>query len=734
MIFTRQTLLPLIAVAITTGSAHAAVAPVSDEPVKLDKFTATAEKEAALSLPLDANPLTGSRLGLANRDLPASVSVVTQELIQLRGARTAIEAIESAVGMTGGMGSGSIPSYTTRGFAGGDVSILRDGIRQNTAAQSSRPLDPFLFDRIEVLKGPASLLFGEGAIGGAVNYVSKLPDTTFRGEAFASVGSWENYRTAVGFGGPVSGAPLSYRVDATRQTTAGYVDRSSISLNGYAASARWAPSATVALTFSGTFLKDNSESYYGTPVVYDAVIDQNGVQSVRVANSATDRLVNARIAPGTRRTNYNNLDNFAQGENSFWRLIADVKASPELTLRNEAYVSTQLLHWRNTENYVWNPVKQLVDRSSFLLIYRDDLILGDRLDLISDRELAGHKNKFLVGGFIEHSDLIRNSGQSNYSSSATTVTLLNPDVGYGPVARFQKTVDVLVDTLAFYTEDAFSVRDNLKLIGGLRWDGIDTERRSFIGAATFNKRYTPLTGRFGAVWTAAPGLNLYASFSRAAQPVSQLVSLNATQADFSLQKGRQLEAGAKATFWQKRADLTFAVFDLEKNDLLTSTLVNNVRVSQQIGAQVAQGAELSLALSPERGWRFEGSVAWTWKTEFRDFYENLGAGVISRAGNTPPNVPQLVAGAFAVRTVGTWQLTAGVRHVGERAANNANLIFLPAYTTVDAAIAYRWGGATLTLRGRNLTDATYEEASSAGGLLRRLADPRSAEFSVRYTF
>ncbi len=64
---------------------------------------------------------------------------------------------------------------------------MRDGIRQNTASQSSRPLDSFLFERIEVLKGPASLLYGEGAVGGAINYVSKIARRHYEGRSSMSV-------------------------------------------------------------------------------------------------------------------------------------------------------------------------------------------------------------------------------------------------------------------------------------------------------------------------------------------------------------------------------------------------------------------------------------------------------------------------------------------------------------------------------------------------------------------
>src|SRR5690606_23441250 len=163
----------LLSVVLTTVDVTAQSIP--PDAIELDAVEVSAEKLRHFSLPLDASPASGSRVGLSNRDLPASVSVVSQEVMQARGLRTAVEAVEAAVGMTGGTQYGSIPSYTTRGFGGNSVTVMRDGIHQNTASQSSRTVDSFILDRVEVLKGPAGLMFGEGAVGGAVNYLSKLP-------------------------------------------------------------------------------------------------------------------------------------------------------------------------------------------------------------------------------------------------------------------------------------------------------------------------------------------------------------------------------------------------------------------------------------------------------------------------------------------------------------------------------------------------------------------------------
>lgn len=731
----RRRLFVISCAACWSAQAQQAALPAPEAP-PAQSVVVTGARTLSTALSLDLPNQTGSRLGLELRDLPASVSVVTQEQMQVSGARTALEAVRSAVGMTGGIGVGSIPSYVTRGFAGNDVTIMRDGIRQNTSSQASRPLDSFLFDRIEVLKGPASLMYGEGAIGGAVNYVSKRASDKFNAESVLSVGPWGNAAAAVGAGGPTGVAGVSFRADFSHRKERLYVERSGARYDALGGELAWQATADTRISLSGTVLDDSVSSYYGTPVVYDAVIDNNGVQTVRRANTATDRLVNARIDPATRRLNYNNLDNFAQARNSFWRLVAETQLSPEWSLRNETYAATQRLDWRNTETTVWNPVTGLVDRFNVFLIFRRDLQVGNRLDLTWNGNLFGHANRLVVGALYDHNDQDRNSGQPGVPPSPTpaSVPLIGFNPGFGPPVVSSKTLNVVTKTSAVYIENAFDLNADWKLIGGLRYDRITLDRTSFIGAAPFAKQYGPLTGRVGTVYTVAPQVNVYASYSYAAQPVSQLVSLAAAQSDFSLQKGRQWEAGIKATGWDSRADLTVALFDITKRDLLTSEIVNGVRINSQIGAQVSQGMEFEAVLRPAAGWSIEARLATTWKAEFQDFNENLGTGVVSRSGNTPPNVPKRVAGLSVLRTWAGWRGRVALEHVGVRQANNNNGIQLKAYTTLGASIEHRWDRLSLTLRGRNLSDRVYEDSAAGGGLMRRLADPRSVELGLRYEF
>jgi iron complex outermembrane receptor protein len=740
-----------VSVAICLTLARAATAQpevlADGSPLELDAFAVTRERQTQFALPLEAAPSTASHLGLAHRDLPASIAIVTQEVMQLRGFRTAVEAIEGAAGMVGGTQYGSIPSYSTRGFTGNSITVLRDGLRQNTASQSARTLDSFNLDRVEILKGPASLLFGEGAIGGAVNYISKPPDRLTRGEVLVSHGARNHTRIGLGVGGPVVADKIFFRTDVSHTQRDGYVERNHERYTSVNGALGWQPNDHWKLTLFTAYLEDRNESYYGNPVLYDAVDRTDPLTGLTTrlvarANTATDALVNPRVDPTARRTNYNILDNYAETENSFHRLRADWTPTHDWQLTNETYATTQLLRWRNVESNLWNPITQLVDRSAFTHIYRDDFLLGNRLSVLRKSELFGRSNRFVLGGVWERNALIRGGTPEGYATTLSSVTLLNPDVGRGPgdATRFQKSSRVHIDTAALYLENAIDLTAALKFVTGLRHDRIAITRRTFPTSANptplrFEKNYAPTTGRAGFVWSAHDDVNLYASFSRAAEPVTQLVSLSSAQHDFSLQTGHQFEVGAKGSFAAGKFDFTLALFELEKNDLLSATLDpdTGLRISQQIGAQRSQGTELSLTWLPTRDWRVEFNFAWTWTAEFKDFNESVGTGFISRDGNRPANVPEFVANFHLSKQLGrAWRLGGGPRYVSERAAHNANLIWSPAYTAVDASLTYTHHTWSLTLHARNILDESYEEWAT--GLMRRLADPRNVELSARYHF
>ncbi|MDP2000655.1 MAG: TonB-dependent receptor plug domain-containing protein, partial [Rhodoferax sp.] len=150
-------------------------------------------------LQLNEQSSTGSRLDLTGRETPATVQTITQSEIQFKGLRTAREAFAGIPGVISGNVPGNPAAVMMRGFSGNAVSILQDGVRVATSTVVQRDTNTWHFDRIEVIKGPASVLYGEGALGGVINKVTRKP--TFNGQEFDALFSYGSFNTSTVAGG-----------------------------------------------------------------------------------------------------------------------------------------------------------------------------------------------------------------------------------------------------------------------------------------------------------------------------------------------------------------------------------------------------------------------------------------------------------------------------------------------------------------------------------------------------
>ena len=179
-------------------------------------------------IPLDMTVGAGSRLGTTVRETPASVDLVTREVMRERGNRTTQQALENAVGVSTGQCFG-LTCFSMRGFSGTlSLPFLFNGVRYPGLAFS--PRGTFVYDRIEVIKGPASVLHGLGAVTGAVNFVTKPADGRVEREVLLATDRWATRNIGLGIGGKASEG-LAYRADVNyigaNKGSAGYVDRSS---------------------------------------------------------------------------------------------------------------------------------------------------------------------------------------------------------------------------------------------------------------------------------------------------------------------------------------------------------------------------------------------------------------------------------------------------------------------------------------------------------------------------
>jgi iron complex outermembrane receptor protein len=243
------------------------------------------------------------------------------------------------------------------------------------------------------------------------------------------------------------------------------------------------------------------------------------------------------------------------------------------------------------------------------------------------------------------------------------------------------------------------------------------------------KKYAPLTGRLGAVWSPSNALSLYGQYGTGTDPLSGSLSLPDGGNTYDLTKGRQLEVGAKGSLAAIRGEWTVAMYKIEKRNLLTRD-PDNPAVTMQIGQQSSTGLEFAFSAEPVRGWTVDANAALL-RARYDKFVEAGG----SRTGNTPTGVPERMANIWtAYRFLPQWLAGFGARYVGERQANTANTLSLPAYTVMDSSLLYNYSrNLSITFAVKNIANRDYA-LSGSGNTRWLLGEPRTAQLIVRSTF
>jgi iron complex outermembrane receptor protein len=673
-------------------------------------------KDTGLGPQLDQPSSTASRLGVSVREIPASVSIIDREMMDTLGARTALEAAQLAPGVTAAEPPSTPGLFSSRGFAGNDIVSLYDGLSYGPPTMVGHPEDTWNYSRVEVLKGPASLLYGEGALGGVVNYVPRSPTPErFEHEVFTSYGSFNTSRLGLGSGGPISTSGLSYRLDFSRQSSDGYVDDTGHEYYDISGALRYDVSDQLTITVSCDAMWQDLGNYWGTPLIY------------------------GEVDSSTREINYNVADNSTEIESQWLRLQADWRPGTSVEVKNVLYGYMADRRWHNVERYTYMPALGVVKRSSPVEITHDQYVIGDRLDTIFDHEVLGRPNRLLVGVEGWYDDFQRDSNRPD--SGFDLVDTFDPVPGFfDDVATVATTPERRTRTsdAALLLEEQFKLFEKFSLIGGVRGEIIDMESENLRAASgaddTFGRTFTPVTGRIGGVLEATTNLNFYAMYSTAAKAPSVLVVLDENYSDFDLERGDMVEVGLKHSLWDNRVQWTLALYQIWKNDIVTKDPMDPT-LNQQIGEQSSRGIELQLDLRPATGWSVGGNVALL-DAQYDTFNVASGGKTISYSDNTPPNVPQVVANAWTAYRLPWLNLQVGalVRYVGEVQANNANTLQLPDYTTLDLFAIYRYKQVEFGLRARNVLDEEYALWSAGDGVQVLLGAPVSVEGSIRFRF
>lgn len=639
-------------------------------------------------LPLQNQVSVGSNLDLTPLQTPASVAVINRQQLEERGDASITDAITrapgySAMGHPGNSGS----ALSARGFTDAtSVMRLYDGLRQYGGVGVSFPFDTWNIDRIEVLSGPASVIYGDGAIGGVVNVIPKKPTRgKIENEIEATVGTHNTRRLGLGSGGAIN-EMLSYRVDIAGDRSDGWVDRGNTNNLSLSGALRLDVNRDLFVQLSYAQGHQRPMAYFGTP------------------------LINGQQVDALRERNYNVADGTIDYKDRWAQLEAQWTPDADTTLRTRLYQINSNRYWRNAESYVYNKTTGLVDRGDATEIRHDQSQTGVTTDATFKGHLAGLKNQVSVGFDINSTSFTHTNNTYNGSFSSVNPYSFDPGSyasGVG-IPAFLPRFRARASQYSVFSEDKLDMTEKLSVLAGLRFDHADVSRTDLTGGTGgFDQGFSNLGWRLGTVYAITPDLSVYGQYSKAAAPVSSMLFMSKANSKFKLSTGRQIEAGIKQVFWDKRGEWTLALYDIRKNDLLTRDPANP-SVSVQVGQQSSRGIEASLSLAFAEQWKLNANASML-RARFDDFTESVSGAAVSRAGKVPTDVPERLANVWlSWNFLPAWTASGGLQYVGQRYADNANTLRLSSYTTTDLALQWKATQATtVTLRANNVFDKRY---------------------------
>ncbi|MFJ3073748.1 TonB-dependent receptor [Pseudomonas sp. NPDC087029] len=689
-----------------------ALADQPQRPVLALPSTAITDTRDDSHIDLATPTPAGSRLNLSALETPASTSSISAAEIDQRNNLTVQDAVTRSPGITfvGSPGDGGT-GLSARGFSGhGSVMTLFDGARLYTGAGTQTfPVDPWMVERIDVIRGPASVLYGEGATGAVINVIPKKP---FAGEIHNHLrlgyGSWDRQQLGLDSGGSLS-ERLSYRLTLNQQAGNGWVDRTDSRSLALSAALRFDASDDLSFTLAHERGDAQPANYYGTP------------------------LIDGHYRSSLRKKNYNIHNDVQRYHDEWTRFTTDWALNDQVSASNQLYYIKSRRHWRNAEDYSWDSDREQLLRQSYLEIKHNQEQIGDRQTFTFDHSLFGLASKTMVGAEY-------NKVRFNVDSNAPY-----NDVGGDYIDPWQPTPGWFhsdsptrpqtlstTHTFALFAENRLQLTERLSLVTGVRRDQNHIDRDNLTNDTRSDRSLDGGNWRAGLVYALSDDLSLYGQYSTSEDGVNNLISLSPTQMNYDLTESKQTELGLKQRFWQGRGEWTLAAFHIVKKKLLVDDPITHEK--QQTGQQTSDGLEATLELALPQQWQVSANASVV-RAKYDDFDEMVGGVPQDRAGNRPANVPRRTANLWLSKGFGQ-QVEAGIgaRYVDERYANTANTQSAPGYTVVDANIGWQvLPDVRLGLQVNNLFDREYV-ASAFSGTQWIMGVPRSYFATVDYSF
>ncbi len=621
----------------------------------------------------DAN--TTTKTDTAIRDTPASIQVVPQKVIRDQGATNVREIVRNVSGVNFSSASGGrSEDFIIRGFT---ANIFRNGFRDNFFSTRTET-ELANIDRVEVLKGPASVLFGRAEPSGIINFVTKQPLREPFYEVSFTAGNYSFYRPSLDFSGPLTeDGDLAYRLNVAYENAGSFRDGVQTERFFIAPTLSWQISDDTELTLEFSYLDDTRPVDRGLVVLSD--------------NEPADIPISTYLGDPEPRENF---------DETRTELYLNHRFNDNLSLRSALRYGVSTEDGPGATVQIDGPSE---DDRNFPIAEYSGYQFYETFNFQND--LIG---KFKTGS-VEHQVLLGAEYYRGFntfeggSRGGDTVDIFNPstDFNFGPFVSFGLFED-RENSFGIYLQDQISLLENLKLVVGGRFDTYNLE--SSVDGEITETEADAFSPRVGIVYQPIEPVSLYASYTRSFTPAS---GTSANNEPFEPQRGTGYEIGVKTEIIKNRLSSTLAFYDTTLTNVAT-TDPNNDLFEIQTGEQNSQGIELDLSGEILPGWDIFAGYAYT---DAKITEDNTFA-----VGNRLESSPEHDFNFWTAYTIQKGNLAglgfgAGIFYVSENAGDIENSFFLDEYTRVDAALYYEKENYRATLNFKNLFDVRYFEGS-----------------------
>jgi len=701
---------------LASQAAHAQSAAQTGQTIQLEAVTVTEQRESATG-PVNGYVATrsasGSKTDTPILEMPQAVSVVGREQIVDQGAQSVVEATRYSPGIRSESFGGDTRNdwFLIRGFTSQTTGYYLDSLQLFSTAFATFKLEPYGLERIEILRGPSSVLYGGTNPGGLVNAISKKPPMVPVREITVGVNSFGNTYGAFDLGGPVAvngdGSQFYYRVVGLGRVGDTQVDHTDDNRVFIAPSLTWKPSEDTTLTILGSYQKDKTNGQNFLPYEGTVVPAPFGRIPTKLFTSN----------PG--------FDSFER-EQAMIGYQFEHRINDAWTVRQNLRYNSLSIDFTNLYGLGY-AVAPTADQA---LLARGNFVTKPRVDLFTVDNQA--QAQFATGP-LQHT-LLFGLDYKRYSINdeqgfemGPSLDLVNPVYTPALPTLSRYTLNNTDQTqIGAYVQDQVKF-DRFTLVVSGRHDWVDTEQTNHLfPGADWDGSERKFSGRVGLVYTTDIGLAPYVSYARSFDP--QIGTNAATGRPLEPETGEQVEVGLKYQPTGMKSFIGVALFDLKRQNVLTADPANILNVVQT-GEVRSRGVEFEVNANLMDGLNLIGAYT-VYDLETTKDLNPANVGLV------PVGVPENFGSLWLDYTAqdGPFRgfgVGAGIRFVGSSYADAANTLRVPSYTLADAALHYERDNWRVALNVTNLFDEVYVGSCSSPSAC-FYGDRRRATLSASY--